>query len=257
MVLMLCEEKLGVKSYTHVIEPETEVPPGFLPELEDDVRRLSEGEPVQYVLGFAEFYGLRFNVSPAVLVPRPETEQLVKEVVCHCLELDRKVRVLDLCTGSGCIAWTVAKEVPEAEVLGVDISDAALSVAGGQFAEGDVRFLKADVLQRGEGFDEGLFDVIVSNPPYVMDKEKALMRKNVLDYEPHLALFVPDDDPLVFYRALAGWMQRFLKAGGIGFVEINESLGLQTARVFEDSGYKNTSIIKDFFGRDRFLKISE
>ena len=257
MVLMLCEEKLGVKSYTHVVEPHTEVPQEYLPELEDDVRRLAEGEPVQYVLGFAEFYGLRFNVSPAVLVPRPETEQLVKEVVCHCLDLGREVRVLDLCTGSGCIAWTVACEVPDAEVLGVDISEDALRVAKGQPAEGNVRFLKADVLQCGDGFDEGMFDVIVSNPPYVMDKEKAYMRKNVLEYEPHLALFVPDDDPLVFYRALAGWMKRFLKTGGAGFVEINESLGRQTARDFEDAGYKNTSIIKDFFGKDRFLKISE
>ncbi len=257
MVLMLCEEKLGVRSYTHVVEPKTEVPLEFLPGLEDDVRRLSEGEPVQYVLGFAEFYGLRFNVSPAVLVPRPETEQLVKEVVCHCLELGCRARVLDLCTGSGCIAWTVAEEVPDAEVIGVDISDDALSVARGQSFGGDVRFLKADVLQCGDGFEEGLFDVIVSNPPYVMDREKALMRKNVLDYEPHLALFVPDDDPLVFYRALSGWMRRFLKPGGAGFVELNESLGPQTARIFRDSGYKNTSIIKDFFGKDRFLKISE
>lgn len=257
MILMLCEEKLGVKSYTHVVEPQTEVPPEYLAELEDDVRRLSEGEPVQYVLGFAEFYGLRFNVSPAVLVPRPETEQLVKEVVCHCLGLGREARVLDLCTGSGCIAWTVAHEVPDVEVLGVDISEEALAVAREQSVEGNVRFLKADVLQCGEEVDEGSFDVIVSNPPYVMDGEKAFMRKNVLEYEPHLALFVPDDDPLVFYRALAGWMKRFLKAGGMGFVEINESLGRQTARVFVDAGYKNTSIIKDFFDKDRFLKISE
>lgn len=256
MVLMLCEDLLGVRSYTHVVEPETEVPAERLEEMLDAVRRLSEGEPVQYVIGAADFYGQRYRVTPAVLIPRPETEQLVKELVCECLGRGRDVRVLDLCTGSGCIAWSVVHEVPGAEVVAVDISEDALELARGQFPElPSPEFVKDDVLSGGEGFDRGLFDVIVSNPPYVMESEKERMRKNVLDYEPSLALFVPDDDPLVFYRAVAEWMDRFLAPDGVGFVEINESLGEETAEVFRRKGYAGTTVLKDFYGRDRFLRI--
>ena len=257
MVLMLCEEKLGVKSYTHIVEPQTEVPQDFLAELEEDVARLCKGEPIQYVIGETEFYGRRFKVSPAVLIPRPETEQLVKEVVCHCLSLKRDARVLDLCTGSGCIAWSVAREAPCSKVVGVDISEEALALARAQFPEGSPDFVCADVLQGGAGLDMGMFDVIVSNPPYVLESEKAFMRSNVLDYEPGLALFVPDGDPLLFYRAVAVWMDRFLSPGGAGFVEINEALGPETAAVFIDAGYPETSVITDFFGKNRFLKISK
>lgn len=256
MVLMLCEDLLGVRSYTHIVEPATEVPEERLEEMLDAVRRLSSGEPVQYVIGFADFYGQRYRVTPAVLIPRPETEQLVKEVVCECLGCGRKVRVLDLCTGSGCIAWSVVHEVPGAEVVAVDISEDALQVARGQFPEmSSPEFVKDDVLAGGEGFGRGLFDVIVSNPPYVMESEKERMRKNVLDYEPPLALFVPDDDPLVFYRAIAEWMDRFLAPDGVGFVEINESLGEETAGVFRLKGYAGTTVLRDFYGRDRFLRI--
>ena len=258
MVLMLCEDLLGVRSYTHIMEPATEVPEERLEEMLDAVRRLASGEPVQYVIGFADFYGQRYRVTPAVLIPRPETEQLVKEVVCECLGRGRKVRVLDLCTGSGCIAWSVVHEVPGAEVVAVDISEDALQVARGQFPEmSSPEFVKDDVLAGGEGFGRGLFDVIVSNPPYVMESEKERMRKNVLDYEPSLALFVPDDDPLVFYRAIAEWMDRFLAPDGVGFVEINESLGEETAGVFRLKGYAGTTVLRDFYGRDRFLRIEQ
>ena len=256
MILMLCEDLLGVRSYTHVVEPATEIPEDRLAGMQDAVRRLSEGEPIQYVVGETEFYGRRYNVTPAVLIPRPETEQLVKEVVCHCLERGRGVRVLDLCTGSGCIAWSVVHEVPGAEVVAVDISEDALQVARGQFPEQpSPEFVKDDVLAGGRGFGRGLFDVIVSNPPYVMESEKAQMRKNVLDYEPSIALFVPDDDPLVFYRAIAEWMVECLAPDGVGFVEINESLGEETAEVFRKKGFAATSVLKDFFGKARFLRI--
>lgn len=258
MVLMLCEDLLGVKSYTHVLEPQTTVPEERLEEMLDAVRRLCSGEPVQYVIGESEFYGRRFRVTPSVLIPRPETEMLVREVVCSCLERGKGTRVLDLCTGSGCIAWSVALEAAEADVVAVDISKDALDVARGQFPENrSPEFLCYDLLRDCDRFDRGLFDVIVSNPPYIMEKEKAAMRKNVLDYEPSIALYVPDSDPLLFYRAIADWMDRFLAPGGVGFVEINESLGAETAAVFVSHSYSNTSILPDFYGKSRFLRIEK
>lgn len=172
------------------------------------------------------------------------------------------VRILDLCTGSGCIAWTLALEISGSEVTAVDISDGALAVASSQdFSEEIARtsavspvFMKADVLA-GPSVSglSGRYDILVSNPPYVMDKEKTLMRPNVLDHEPHLALFVSDDDPLEFYRAIAGWALAVLKQDGYGIVEINEALGLQTADLFRDAGLRDVRIIKDLSDRDRFV----
>jgi release factor glutamine methyltransferase len=167
-----------------------------------------------------------------------------------------------MCTGSGCIAWTLALEMPSAEVTAVDISEGALKIASTQdFAEEvyrtgakSPRFIKADVLKDPTCCSK--FDIIVSNPPYVMNKEKALMRTNVLDHEPHLALFVSDDDPLVFYRAVAQWSNKLLKKGGYGIVEINEALGEQTADVFRQAGFANVAVIKDLSERDRFVEFT-
>ena len=257
IVLMLCQERLGVKSYTHIIEPGYEVTSAVLPRLEDDLRRLSAGEPIQYVLGYAEFCGRRFRVCPSVLIPRPETEQLVSEAVSFICDKGRSCRVLDLCTGSGCIAWSVFLESPGTEVVAVDISDEALGVARSQFAGASPRFVKADVLAGGEGFEYGDFDLVLCNPPYVMESEKLAMRTNVLDYEPGLALFVPDSDPLLFYRAVAVWARRFLRPDGMGLVEINESLGPQTAEVFRRAGYKKTRILQDFRSKYRFVMFGD
>ena len=180
----------------------------------------------------------------------------------HQAQDNGPLRILDLCTGSGCIAWTLALEMPGAEVTAVDISEEALAVASSQdFAEemartGAIapRFIKADVLA---GPIEGLgqFDIIVSNPPYVMDSEKDLMRTNVLDHEPHLALFVPDNDPLLFYRAVAGWADSLLAPGGLGLVEINEALGKETASVY-DAGYTSVEVLRDLSDRHRFVKFT-
>ena len=173
---------------------------------------------------------------------------------------------MDLCTGSGCIAWTLALETPGAQVMAADISDGALDVASRQdFAEEMARtgalaptFFKTDVLAgpapyiKTYGSDK--FDIIVSNPPYVMDKEKAMMRTNVLDHEPHLALFVPDDDPLVFYRAVASWASELLEENGVGIVEINEALGDETADVFRVYGFSPVAVLKDLHDKDRFVK---
>ena len=255
LVLMLCTEKLGTTSYTHIVEPDTQIPADRQAELEDDLRRLTAGEPVQYVLGVAEFCGHRFAVGPGVLVPRPETELLVADAVriLREMELDRPPRVLDLCTGSGCIAWSITREIRDAQVVGVDLSAAALSYARRQFPDGSPAFLQADVLDTEQDFPYGPFDLIVSNPPYVLERERAQMRPNVLEHEPALALFVPDDDPLRFYRAVARWAQRFLRPGGAGIVEINEALGPETAAVFRAAGLKNVQTRPDFYKKIRFV----
>ena len=290
MVYSFLEDLVGTKRHTHIVEPEYEVADEAAEVAMSGFERMASGEPLQYVTGYADFYGRRFHVTPDVLIPRPETEILCREVLVESsggqksgngifapprrgrgplcgrgpLEiLSTRTSIVDLCTGSGCIAWTLALEMPGAEVTAVDISEGALSVASSQdFSEEVARtgaispkFIKADVLadvpdslRSGEGFD-----ILVSNPPYVMDKEKALMRTNVLDHEPHLALFVSDDDPLVFYRAVSRWAQALLKPGGLGIVEINEALGPETAAVFEADGFVDVKVIKDLSDRDRFV----
>lgn len=260
LVSLLCRERLGVKSYTHIVEPQFEIPADGLAVLAGDMRRLCEGEPIQYVLGYAEFLGRRFKVNPAVLIPRPETGQLVEEAVRMLHAAGSKPRVLDLCTGSGCIAWSVAFGVPGSEVTAVDISAEALGLAETQFSglPAEVTapvFVRSDVLSACPEID-GTFDLLVSNPPYVMEKEKPLMRRNVLDYEPGLALFVPDDDPLLFYRAIATAAKRLLAPSGVGIVETNEALGPETEEIFRSAGYQETEIIRDFFSKDRFVKFS-
>ena len=293
MVFAFLEHQLGTKRHTHIIEPEYEVSEEAASAAMAAFDRMAAGEPLQYVTGVADFYGRIFRVTPDVLIPRPETEILCRRVLenrtsakCSDGPLPLRgplplagggkmpsphtwqdVHVLDLCTGSGCIAWTLALEMPGARVTAVDISDAALAVASSQdFAEEISRtgalvpsFIRADVLAGPSALpDNGKgtlprYDILVSNPPYVMDKEKALMRPNVLDHEPHLALFVSDNDPLVFYRAIADWAQSLLKPDGFGIVEINEALGPQTAALFSEAGFRDVSILTDLSDRDRFV----
>ncbi len=271
MVFAYLESVIGTRRHTHILEPEYQVDEEAASQAVEAFRRMASGEPLQYVTGKAYFYGREFNVTPDVLIPRPETELLCRAVI-DFVKMKSEVRILDLCTGSGCIAWTLALEIPGARVTAVDISEGALAVASAQdFADEMSRtcavapdFLKADVLschpepslchpERSEGSLPSHFDIIVSNPPYVMDSEKALMRKNVLDHEPHLALFVPDDDPLLFYRAVAQWALQLLKPGGFGIVEINEALGEETAEIYRRNGFSAVTIIKDLNDKDRFV----
>lgn len=278
MVSAYLESVIGTRRHIHIIEPEYQVDDEAASHAVEAFRRMASGEPLQYVTGKAYFYGREFNVTPDVLIPRPETELLCRAVT-DFVKMKSEVRILDLCTGSGCIAWTLALEIPGAQVTAVDISEGALAVASAQdFADEMSRtcavapdFLKADVLschpepslchpepslchpERSEGSLPSHFDIIVSNPPYVMDSEKALMRKNVLDHEPHLALFVPDDDPLLFYRAVAQWALQLLKPGGFGIVEINEALGEETAEIYRRNGFSAVTIIKDLNDKDRFV----
>lgn len=257
LVLLLCEELLGVKSYTHIVEPQTVVPAERAAELEDGLRRLCAGEPIQYVLGVAEFCGRRFAVGPGVLIPRPETELLVAEGLRTLRETaqERAPRVLDLCTGSGCIAWSVAAEIRDAQVTGIDLSDEALGYARRQFpdAANPPVFLRADVLDAPPALPGAPFDLLLGNPPYVCARERAQMRPNVLEHEPAAALFVPDEDPLLFYRAIARWAWQLLRPGGTGIVEINESLGDGTAELFRGAGLKNIRILRDFFEKERII----
>ena len=250
IVSRLCGELLGVSSYAHIVEPGLEVSAEALPLLQRAMERLCGGEPLQYVTGVQEFCGRRFKVRPGVLIPRPETEELVAKAAER---LRGGGRVLDLCTGSGCIAWSLALDCPEAKVTGVDISDEALAVAREQFSAEGPTFVKQDVLQVPESFEGAPFDVITANPPYIRESEKALMHTNVLEFEPSLALFVPDSDPLVFYRAIALWAVRFLVPGGFGIVEINEALGAECAALFENAGLANVKIQRDFRQKDRFV----
>lgn len=271
IVLMLCEEVLGTENYTHIVEPEFKIDDKKLPELEAAMERLKKMEPVQYVLGHTEFYGRTFKVSPAVLIPRPETELLCRDAIKLGMRVYRMrspygknaepVRILDLCTGSGCIAWTMALSIPGSRVTAVDISDAALEVAAGQDFATELKsretfrpeFIKADVLDSEQEIELGPFDMVLSNPPYIMESEKEDMRRNVLEYEPESALFVPDDDPLLFYRAIARWSQRFMSPDGVGLSEVNETLARQTETVFRAAGYAHTEIVRDLSDKNRYI----
>ena len=271
IVLMLCENLLGTKSYTHIVEPRFGIERKCEQPLAEAMLRLQAGEPIQYVIGRADFCGRSFKVNRNVLIPRPETELLVREAIKIAGRIQRMripygksaepVRILDLCTGSGNMAWSVALGVPGARVVGVDISEAALDVARSQNFSQDLKttgalaptFVAADVLDTEQEFNYGSFDLVLSNPPYIMEKEKPLMRKNVLDYEPPQALFVPDEDPLLFYRAVARWSQRFLSPDGKGLTEINETLPEETVGVFRDSGFGEIDVVKDFFDKNRFV----
>lgn len=271
IVLMLCEEVLGTENYTHIVEPEFKIDDKKLPELEAAMERLKKMEPVQYVLGHTEFYGRTFKVDPAVLIPRPETELLCRDAIKLGMRVYRMrspygknaepVRILDLCTGSGCIAWTMALSIPGSRVTAVDISDAALEMAAGQDFASELKsketfkpeFIKADVLDSEQEIELGPFDMVLSNPPYIMESEKEDMRRNVLEYEPESALFVPDDDPLLFYRAIARWSQRFMSPDGVGLSEVNESLARQTETVFKAAGYAHTEIVRDLSDKNRYI----
>ena len=265
MVFAYMEDVFGFKRYKHVLEPDFMLRDADVGRATSDFRRMAGGEPLQYVTGKAYFYGREFRVTPDVLIPRQETELLIDSLF-STMTPKPPVKILDLCTGSGCIAWTLALEIPGSQIMAADISDGALEVASRQdFAEETARtgalsptFIKTDVLKGPAPFVETYgaekFDVIVSNPPYVMDKEKALMRTNVLDHEPHLALFVPDNDPLIFYRAVARWASELLSDGGAGIVEINEALGVETAQVFIDEGFIRVEVLKDLHDKDRFVK---
>lgn len=225
--------------------------------LEKILRRLEQGEPVQYVIGTAQFCNLTFRVTPDTLIPRPETEELVGWVA-SLLPFEAPCSVLDVGTGTGCIAISLAKQFPRAQVTAWDISEGALAVAR-QNAETNgvtVDFCQKDVLEvvnesaASAPSSDALY--IVSNPPYICERERTEMEAHVLDYEPASALFVPDTDPLLFYRALARLGQQ-LNAAAV-LVEINQAYGQETVEMFQSSGYSNVELRRDIYGKDRMIK---
>lgn len=225
---------------------------------EDIVERLKNSEPIQYILGKYEFYGLTFQLTPDVLIPRPETEELVEWIISE--NLKDKSSVLDIGTGSGCIAVTIAKKIKIADVNAWDISKPALEVASNNAAINGVNIQTSnidilsdeDIIQFRNSEVE--FDVIVSNPPYVTEREKNTMEDNVLKYEPHIALFVPDDDPLLFYRRIADIAQVLLKDNGKLFFEINSAFVNELVEMLKEKGYINIEVRKDISGKLRMLK---
>jgi len=216
------------------------------------LQRLQNGEPLQYVLGETEFYGLIFRVSPSVLIPRPETEELVDLIVRE--NKHENLSVLDIGTGSGCIAISLSHNLKNAQVEAWDISEETLAVAktNAETNNQTVKFQKIDVLN--DLISTDTFDIIVSNPPYVCTSESREMHRNVVGFEPHLALFVSDHDPLLFYRKITELSTQMLKSGGRLYFEINAAYGKETASLLTKSGFLMVEIVKDIFGKDRIVK---
>jgi release factor glutamine methyltransferase len=216
------------------------------------LQRLRKHEPIQYILGSASFCNLTLTVTPDVLIPRPETEELVELIVKD--SSTQHLRILDLCTGSGCIAIALARMMPHSRVTAVDISAAALDIArkNAIMNRADITFIRADILSEAAAIPAA-FDIIVSNPPYIKESERTAMEPNVLEYEPHIALFVPDADALLHYRAIAEIARTRLNAGGRIYLETNSLHGQDVYRLLATEGYKPL-LMKDMAGKDRLIK---
>jgi release factor glutamine methyltransferase len=222
--------------------------------LKQIIKKINDHEPVQYILGEARFFGRKFKVNPSVLIPRPETEELVGVIKSYAAKQKRSLTILDIGTGSGCIPITLALEIKNMQVNSTDISKQALETAKQNAYElnAAVNFIYHDILNEDLPFDH--IDIIVSNPPYITESEALTMDKNVLNHEPHLALFVPDKDPLIFHREIAEKATNVLTPGGLIAVEINERFGRQVASLLSTHHYKDVEVIKDINGKDRIVK---
>lgn len=230
-----------------------------LEDLDGITERLKKNEPVQYVLGEAWFAGMKFKVNKNVLIPRPETEELVDWIVRKAVSHElRAMSILDIGTGSGCIPITIKKKLPEANVSAIDVCSEALFTATGNAIElnAEVDFLLLDFLDEEKWKELGQYDIIVSNPPYVKQSEISTMHDRVKEFEPHLALFVPDEDALVFYKKLADFSLTHLNPEGSLFVEINEALGNTVVKLFQSAGFTTIELKKDMQGKDRMVKAS-
>jgi release factor glutamine methyltransferase len=222
------------------------------------VDQLLKDMPVQYVIGEVEFYKLKLKVNSSVLIPRPETEELVDIILRENKDVDG-LKILDIGTGSGCIALALAKHLKKATVIAIDKSRDALDLAKkNAILNGivNVEFLELDILEESP-YVENEFDLIVSNPPYISASERSAMAENVLNYEPCIALFVPDKNPLIFYSRIAQLGQQYVKKSGKIYVEINERLGSETAKVFADHSFSSIHLLQDLFGKNRFIKVEK
>jgi len=257
---LILEEKKQLKRIDLALQPDLEFSDVDLPIWNAILEQLKLEIPVQYLLGKTHFYGLEFEVNENVLIPRPETEELVEWIIqSQKLEVpiaigrSEKLRILDIGTGSGCIAISLAKNLPEAQVFAIDVSEKALATAQKNAVNNNVNvtFIHKNILETKSLEKE--FDIIVSNPPYVRNLEKQEIKKNVLDNEPHLALFVEDDNALIFYQKIAELAQKNLTQNGQLFFEINQYLGKEMIALLENMDFKNVELRQDIYGNDRMI----
>jgi release factor glutamine methyltransferase len=253
---LILEEKRQLKRIDLALKPDLTFSNEEIQFWNSILAQLKKEIPIQYLLGKTGFYGLDFEVNANVLIPRPETEELVEWIIGDCLvpRNDKDIKILDVGTGSGCIAISLAKNIPNAQVFAIDVSETALVTAqkNAEINEVKVAFIQKNILEVEDL--EGQFDIIVSNPPYVRELEKKEIKKNVLDNEPHLALFVDDNDALLFYRKIAELAQKNLSQNGQLFFEINQYLGKEMIDLLKKMGFKNIELRKDIHGNDRMIR---
>ncbi|QXP70499.1 peptide chain release factor N(5)-glutamine methyltransferase [Polaribacter sp. R2A056_3_33] len=256
---MLIELKLNLQRIDTVLKPDFLIDESILSELKNIVKRLQKEEPIQYILGETEFYSLPFLVDENTLIPRPETEELVEWVINEIQEIrsknqDNKLNILDVGTGTGCIPISLAKNLNNVSISAIDVSLEALKKAkqNAILNKVDITFLEIDILKAKELPKK--YDFIISNPPYVRELEKIEINNNVLQNEPHLALFVDDENPLIFYKKIADLAKQDLTKNGLLFFEINQYLGKETVDMLHQKGFKNIELKKDFSGNDRMIK---
>ena len=249
MIRVICEDVFNYDPVDVALRQESVLPDFAQQRITDLIHRLQRHEPLQYIVGNARFHGHKFKVTPAVLIPRPETEQLVDLIVDENKESD--LRVLDMGTGSGCIAISLARALKFAQVDALDVSRDALAVAraNAEALQVKVRFFESDMLAPQPA---ATYDIIVSNPPYICWSERESMERNVKDYEPGQALFVPDNDPLLFYKAIVPYAKQSLERGGRLYLEINQRFGAEVKRLLDEHGFNEVRIIDDSYGKVRF-----
>ena len=256
LMRILLEDLFGFDLKRQLMNPELRIDEFQYFQLEQAVKRLLAGEPVQYVTGMSRFGDLLIKVSPSVLIPRPETEEMVQKI-CASMPKEKPIRIWDIGTGSGCIAIALAKRFGNAEVIAFDVSEAALQIAKGNAESNDakVTLVQEDVLNPTSDYFSKPVDLVVSNPPYVCDSERAAMEANVLDWEPEMALFVPDDDPLRFYRQILALSKNQLNPQGQIWFEINERMGEEMLSLCREMDFAKADILEDFAEKRRFCLI--
>ncbi len=255
LMRILLEDLFGIDWNRQLMNPDLRIDEHQHYQLGEAVKRLLAGEPVQYVTGMARFNDLLLKVSTAVLIPRPETEELVQKIGTS-LPANKHMRIWDIGTGSGCIAIALAKHFVNAEVIAFDVSEEALQIAkeNAESNGANVTFVHDDVLNPTSEYFNQSVDLVVSNPPYVCDSERASMEANVLDWEPEKALFVPDDDPLRFYCQILALAKKQLNPNGQVWFEINERMGVEMLSLCREMGFSNAEVLEDFAGKSRFVK---
>jgi len=253
LLTLLVRSFFGLSRSDLALNPDYRLSESEMLKLHFAVKELKNYKPVQYIIKKTDFLNVRLTLNESVLIPRPETAEMVTMIISR--EKDKYLRILDIGTGSGCIAIALAKNLNNAEVWGIDISEKALETAAENEAENNVEVhLKLlNILEPAEKQFSGKFDVIVSNPPYVTEEDKKLMQENVIRYEPHEALFVPGEDPLLFYRAILYFTGDYLKNGGRVYLEVNEQYGQEVSDLLLSKDYLNVQLFKDIHGKNRFV----